>query len=174
MVKNIKRNAFATGMQDKRDMRPLESPEVEQSTPVVEPQAGQLMQEPTVTTQPQAPTEPQNIQTIMQTPAQPVVAQSTPQTTEPTQAIQQQTQPTPVTQQQPQPEPTTTGQTETHQPPKEKRIGSNVTVENWRAWKMRSIEYGTKQAVLLNAAMDYCFQQGHFDQTLIDKYEQKD
>ena len=27
MVKNIKRNAFATGMQDKRDMRPLESPE---------------------------------------------------------------------------------------------------------------------------------------------------
>ena len=39
---------------------------------------------------------------------------------------------------------------------------------------MRSIEYGTKQAVLLNAAMDYCFQQGHFDQTLIDKYEQKD
>ena len=39
---------------------------------------------------------------------------------------------------------------------------------------MRSIEYGTKQAVLLNAAMDYCFQQGHFDQSLIDKYEQKD
>ena len=70
--------------------------------------------------------------------------------------------------------PETSAPSETHQPPKEKRIGSNVTVENWRAWKMRSIEYGTKQAVLLNAAMDYCFQQGHFDQTLIDKYEQKD
>ena len=70
--------------------------------------------------------------------------------------------------------PETPAPSETHQPPKEKRIGSNVTVENWRAWKLKSIEYGTKQAVLLNAAMDYCFQQGHFDQTLIDKYEQKE
>ena len=171
MVKNIKRNAFATGMQDKRDMRPLESPEVEQSTPVVEPQAERLMQEPTAVTRPQAPAEPQNIPTIMRTPTQPVVTQSKPQTTEPTQIIQQQPQPTTPNTIQPQTETNPTIQPETHQPPKEKRIGSNVTVENWRAWKMRSIEYGTKQAVLLNAAMDYCFQQGHFDQTLIDKYE---
>lgn len=162
MVKNIRRNAFATGLQDKRDMRPLESPEIEQSTPVVEPQAGQSIQEPTVMAQPQAPMESQNIPTTVQTPVQPVVTQSMPQNVEPTQAVQQQ------------PQPATAIQPETHQPPKEKRIGSNVTVENWRAWKMRSIEYGTKQAVLLNAAMDYCFQQGHFDQTLIDKYEQKD
>lgn len=162
MVKNIRRNAFATGLQDKRDMRPLESPEIEQSTPVVEPQAGQSIQEPTVMAQPQAPMESQNITTTVQTPVQPVVTQSMPQNVEPTQAVQQQ------------PQPATAIQPETHQPPKEKRIGSNVTVENWRAWKMRSIEYGTKQAVLLNAAMDYCFQQGHFDQTLIDKYEQKD
>jgi hypothetical protein len=162
MVKNIRRNAFATGLQDKRDMRPLESPEIEQSTPVVEPQAGQSMQEPTAMVQPQAPMESQNIPTAVQTPVQPVVAQSMPHNVEPTQAVQQQ------------PQPATAIQPETHQPPKEKRIGSNVTVENWRAWKMRSIEYGTKQAVLLNAAMDYCFQQGHFDQSLIDKYEQKD
>ena len=162
MVKNIRRNAFATGLQDKRDMRPLESPEIEQSTPVVEPQAGQSIQEPTVMAQPQAPMESQNIPTTVQTPVQPVVTQSMPQNVEPTQAVQQQ------------PQPATAIQPETHQPPKEKRIGSNVTVENWRAWTMRGIEYGTKQAVLLNAAMDYCFQQGHFDQTLIDKYEQKD
>lgn len=162
MVKNIRRNAFATGLQDKRDMRPLESPEIEQSTPVVEPQAGQSVQEPTVIVQPQAPMESQNIPTAVQPPVQPVVTQSMPHNVEPTQAVQQQ------------PQPATAIQPETHQPPKEKRIGSNVTVENWRAWKMRSIEYGTKQAVLLNAAMDYCFQQGHFDQTLIDKYEQKD
>lgn len=166
MVKNIRRNAFATGLQDKRDMRPLESPEIEQSTPVVEPQAGQSIQEPTVMAQPQAPRESQNIPTAVQTPVQPVVTQSMPQNVEPTQAVQQQPQPAVANAIQAQPE--------THQPPKEKRIGSNVTVENWRAWKMRSIEYGTKQAVLLNAAMDYCFQQGHFDQSLIDKYEQKE
>ena len=162
MVKNIRHNAFATGLQDKRDMRPLESPEIEQSTSIVEPQAGQSVQEPTAMTQPQAPMESQNIPTTVQTPVQPVVTQSMPHNVEPTQAVQQQ------------PQPATAIQPETHQPPKEKRIGSNVTVENWRAWKMRSIEYGTKQAVLLNAAMDYCFQQGHFDQSLIDKYEQKD
>lgn len=162
MVKNIRRNAFATGLQDKRDMRPLESPEIEQSMSIVEPQAGQSVQEPTAMTQPQAPMESQNIPTTVQTPVQPVVTQSMPHNVEPTQAVQQQ------------PQPATAIQPETHQPPKEKRIGSNVTVENWRAWKMRSIEYGTKQAVLLNAAMDYCFQQGHFDQSLIDKYEQKD
>lgn len=162
MVKNIRRNAFTTGLQDKRDMRPLESPEIEQSTSIVEPQAGQSVQEPTAMTQPQAPMESQNIPTTVQTPVQPVVTQSMPHNVEPTQAVQQQ------------PQPATAIQPETHQPPKEKRIGSNVTVENWRAWKMRSIEYGTKQAVLLNAAMDYCFQQGHFDQSLIDKYEQKD
>lgn len=166
MVKNIRRNAFATGLQDKRDMRPLESPEIEQSTSVVEPQAGQSIQEPTVMAQPQAPMESQNIPTTVQTPVQPVVTQSMPQNVEPTQAVQQQPQPAVANAIQAQPE--------THQPPKEKRIGSNVTVENWRAWKMRSIEYGTKQAVLLNAAMDYCFQQGHFDQSLIDKYEQKE
>lgn len=166
MVKNIRRNAFATGLQDKRDMRPLESPEIEQSTSIVEPQAGQSVQEPTVIVQPQAPMESQNIPTTVQTPVQPVVTQSMPHNVEPTQAVQQQPQPAVANTIQTQPE--------THQPPKEKRIGSNVTVENWRAWKMRSIEYGTKQAVLLNAAMDYCFQQGHFDQSLIDKYEQKD
>lgn len=166
MVKNIRRNAFATGLQDKRDMRPLESPEIEQSTPVVEPQAGRSVQEPTAMPQPQAPMESQNIPTTVQTPVQPVVTQSMPQNVEPTQAVQQQPQPAVANAIQTQPE--------THQPPKEKRIGSNVTVENWRAWKMRSIEYGTKQAVLLNAAMDYCFQQGHFDQSLIDKYEQKE
>lgn len=166
MVKNIRRNAFATGLQDKRDMRPLESPEIEQSTPIVEPQAGRSVQEPTAMPQPQAPMESQTIPTTVQTPVQPVVTQSMPQNVEPTQVVQQQPQPAVANTIQTQPE--------THQPPKEKRIGSNVTVENWRAWKMRSIEYGTKQAVLLNAAMDYCFQQGHFDQSLIDKYEQKD
>lgn len=174
MVKNIRRNAFATGLQDKRDMRPLESPEVPQSAPIVEPQSGRSVQEPTVMVHPQAPMESQNIPTTMQTPVQPVVTQSMPQNVEPTQAVQQQPQPAVANVIQAQPEPTAAMQPETHQPPKEKRIGSNVTVENWRAWKMRSIEYGTKQAVLLNAAMDYCFQQGHFDQSLIDKYEQKD
>ena len=166
MVKNIRRNAFATGLQDKRDMRPLESPEIEQSTPVVEPQAGQSVQEPTAMTQPQAPMESQNIPTAVQTPVQPVVTQSMPHNVEPTQAVQQQPQPPVAT--------TIPAHPETHQPPKETRIRIYVTVDNWRACKMRSIDYATKQAVLLNAAMDYCFQQGHFDQSLIDKYEQKE
>lgn len=169
MVKNIKRNAFATGMQDKRDMRPLEALEAEPTIQVVEQQVEQSQQEPETIIQPQAVMEAQNIPTTVQ----PVSTPTIPQQPQPTPVVQRQTQPIANNTIQPQPEPTTT-QSETHQPPKEKRIGSNVTVENWRAWKMRSIEYGTKQAVLLNAAMDYCFQQGHFDQTLIDKYEQKD
>lgn len=152
MVKNIRRNAFATGLQDNRDMRPLESPEsineqnIEQvSTPVV-PE----MQEPSIP--PVQTSAGVHAQTLTEGEADRrarLIAGTTRPETPASSDMQ-------------------------HQPPKEKRIGSNVTVENWRAWKMRSIEYGTKQAVLLNAAMDYCFQQGHFDQSLIDKYEQKD
>lgn len=130
MVKNIKRNAFATGMQDNRDMRPLESPE---------PDADTSANTPSVTQTDMASAPAQQTRTDTTTAPAPAAVQE-----------------------------------EGHQPPKEKRIGSNVTLENWMAWKMKSIEYGTKQAVLLNAAMDYCFQQGHFDQTLIDKYEQRD
>ena len=111
MVRNIKRNAFATGMKDTRDMRPLEPREtVVESTPVD-------------------------------------VAGVRPATV-----------------------PVESSKNATSNKPQEKRIGSNVTLENWTAWKLKSIEYNTKQAVLLNAAMDYCFQQGHFDPTLIDKY----
>lgn len=148
MVKNIKRNAFATGMQDTRDMRPLESPEnineqnTEQATAPVVPE----MQEPS--TLPSQTSADIHAQTLTEEEAdrraQLITGTTQPETSTPS---------------------------ETHQPPKEKRIGSNITLENWRAWKMKSIEYGTKQAILLNAAMDYCFQQGHFDQTLIDKYE---
>lgn len=133
MVKNIKRNAFATGMQDNRDMRPLESPEPDAPTASEPPER-----------QPEAAAPMADIQTAQDgTQAQSNAAEGS----------------------------ATVRQGEERQPPKEKRIGSNVTLENWMAWKMKSIEYGTKQAVLLNAAMDYCFQQGHFDQTLIDKYE---
>lgn len=151
MVKNIKRNAFATGMQDKRDMRPLESPE-NISEPNTEQEPTQAVPE---TREPSG----QSVQTSADMHAQTLTEEE---------ADRRARLITDIT------HPETPAPSETHQPPKEKRIGSNVTVENWRAWKMRSIEYGTKQAVLLNAAMDYCFQQGHFDQTLIDKYEQKD
>lgn len=148
MVKNIKRNAFATGMQDTRDMRPLESPEnineqnTEQAMAPVVPE----MQEPS-------------------TPPSQTSADIHAQTLTEEEADRRAQLITGATQSE------TSVSSEAHQPPKEKRIGSNITLENWRAWKMKSIEYGTKQAVLLNAAMDYCFQQGHFDQTLIDKYE---
>lgn len=151
MVKNIKRNAFATGMQDKRDMRPLESPEN-----ISEPNTEQ---EPTQAVPETREPSDQSVQTSVDMHAQTLTEEE---------ADRRARLITDIT------HPETSAPSETHQPPKEKRIGSNVTVENWRAWKMRSIEYGTKQAVLLNAAMDYCFQQGHFDQTLIDKYEQKD
>lgn len=151
MVKNIKRNAFATGMQDKRDMRPLESPEN-----ISEPNTEQ---EPTQAVPETRELSDQSVQTSADMHAQTLTEEE---------ADRRARLITDIT------HPETPAPSETHQPPKEKRIGSNVTVENWRAWKMRSIEYGTKQAVLLNAAMDYCFQQGHFDQTLIDKYEQKE
>lgn len=151
MVKNIKRNAFATGMQDKRDMRPLESPEN-----ISEPNTEQ---EPTQAVPETREPSDQSVQTPADMHAQTLTEEE---------ADRRARLITDIT------HPETPAPSETHQPPKEKRIGSNVTVENWRAWKMRSIEYGTKQAVLLNAAMDYCFQQGHFDQTLIDKYEQKE
>lgn len=151
MVKNIKRNAFATGMQDKRDMRPLESPEN-----ISEPNTEQ---EPTQAVPETREPSDQSVQTS---------ADMHTQTLTEEEADRRARLITDIT------HPETPAPSETHQPPKEKRIGSNVTVENWRAWKLKSIEYGTKQAVLLNAAMDYCFQQGHFDQTLIDKYEQKD
>lgn len=151
MVKNIKRNAFATGMQDKRDMRPLESLEN-----ISEPNTEQ---EPTQAVPETREPSDQSVQTSADMHAQTLTEEE---------ADRRARLITDIT------HPETPAPSETHQPPKEKRIGSNVTVENWRAWKMRSIEYGTKQAVLLNAAMDYCFQQGHFDQTLIDKYEQKD
>lgn len=151
MVKNIKRNAFATGMQDKRDMRPLESPEN-----ISEPNTEQ---EPTQAVPETREPSDQSVQTSADMHAQTLTEEE---------ADRRARLITDIT------HPKTPAPSETHQPPKEKRIGSNVTVENWRAWKMRSIEYGTKQAVLLNAAMDYCFQQGHFDQSLIDKYEQKD
>lgn len=128
MVRNVKRNAFATGMQDTRDMRPLESTEPDSATPVA-----QSSREPSGATQ------------------------AAPLSREPAHAAA---------------DTGDMGRAAEHRPPKEKRIGSNVTVENWRAWKLKSIEYGTRQAVLLNAAMDYCFQQGHFDPSLIDKYEQ--
>lgn len=132
MVKNIKRNAFATGMQDNRDMRPLESPEPDADASANPPSVAQTDAPNMAAPQPRTDTAPASAPAV------------------------------------------SSAQEEGHQPPKEKRIGSNVTLENWMAWKMKSIEYGTKQAVLLNAAMDYCFQQGHFDQTLIDKYEQRD
>lgn len=151
MVKNIKRNAFATGMQDKRDMRPLESPEN-----ISEPNTEQ---EPTQAVPETREPSDQSVQTS---------ADMHTQTLTEEEADCRARLITGIT------HPETPAPSETHQPPKEKRIGSNITVENWRAWKMKSIEYGTKQAVLLNAAMDYCFQQGHFDQTLIDKYEQKE
>lgn len=151
MVKNIKRNAFATGMQDKRDMRPLESPEN-----ISEPNTEQ---EPTQAVPETREPSDQSVQTSADMHVQTLTEEE---------ADRRARLITDIT------HPETPAPSETHQPPKEKRIGSNVTVENWRAWKMRSIEYGTKQAVLLNAAMDYCFQQGHFDQTLIDKYEQKE
>ena len=151
MVKNIKRNAFATGMQDKRDMRPLESPEN-----ISEPNTEQ---EPTQAVPETREPSDQAVQTSADMHAQTLTEEE---------ADRRARLITDIT------HPETPAPSETHQPPKEKRIGSNVTVENWRAWKLKSIEYGTKQAVLLNAAMDYCFQQGHFDQTLIDKYEQKD
>lgn len=129
MVRNVKRNAFATGMQDTRDMRPLESTEPDSASTVARPSSS----EPTATAYAMPRSE---------APAH--IAADTGEE----------------------------GRAAEHRPPKEKRIGSNVTVENWRAWKLKSIEYGTRQAVLLNAAMDYCFQQGHFDPSLIDKYEQ--
>lgn len=151
MVKNIKRNAFATGMQDKRDMRPLESPEN-----ISEPNTEQ---EPTQAVPETREPSDQSVQTSTDMHAQTLTEEE---------ADRRARLITDIT------HPETPAPSETHQPPKEKRIGSNVTVENWRAWKLKSIEYGTKQAVLLNAAMDYCFQQGHFDQTLIDKYEQKE
>lgn len=151
MVKNIKRNAFATGMQDKRDMRPLESPEN-----ISEPNTEQ---EPTQAVPETREPSDQSVQTSADMHVQTLTEEE---------ADRRARLITDIT------HPETPAPSETHQPPKEKRIGSNVTVENWRAWKLKSIEYGTKQAVLLNAAMDYCFQQGHFDQTLIDKYEQKD
>lgn len=151
MVKNIKRNAFATGMQDKRDMRPLESPEN-----ISEPNTEQ---EPTQAVPETRESSDQSVQTSADMHAQTLTEEE---------ADRRARLITDIT------HPETPAPSETHQPPKEKRIGSNVTVENWRAWKLKSIEYGTKQAVLLNAAMDYCFQQGHFDQTLIDKYEQKE
>ena len=151
MVKNIKRNAFATGMQDKRDMRPLESPEN-----ISEPNTEQ---EPTQAVPETREPSDQSVQTSADMYAQTLTEEE---------ADRRARLITDIT------HPETPAPSETHQPPKEKRIGSNVTVENWRAWKLKSIEYGTKQAVLLNAAMDYCFQQGHFDQTLIDKYEQKE
>jgi hypothetical protein len=151
MVKNIKRNAFATGMQDKRDMRPLESPEN-----ISEPNTEQ---EPTQAVPETREPSDQSVQTSADMHVQTLTEEE---------ADRRARLITDIT------HPETPAPSETHQPPKEKRIGSNVTVENWRAWKLKSIEYGTKQAVLLNAAMDYCFQQGHFDQTLIDKYEQKE
>lgn len=151
MVKNIKRNAFATGMQDKRDMRPLESPEN-----ISEPNTEQ---EPTQAVPETREPSDQSVRTSADMHAQTLTEEE---------ADRRARLITDIT------HPETPAPSETHQPPKEKRIGSNVTVENWRAWKLKSIEYGTKQAVLLNAAMDYCFQQGHFDQTLIDKYEQKE
>lgn len=37
------------------------------------------------------------------------------------------------------------------------RIGSDVTAENWRAWKMASITTGFGQKQLLNMAFEYAF-----------------
>ena len=53
-----------------------------------------------------------------------------------------------------------------------RRLGSDITEDNWRAWKLMSMDTGIQQRVLLNVAFEQCFQNGGLDMTLVQKYEE--
>lgn len=98
--------------------------------------------------------------------AKPAVAASEPAVAESVAVPAMEPEPTPAPEPEPEPEP------EKPTAIRNRRLGSKVTEENWRAWKMASIRYGVTQEDLANAAFDQCFQQGRLDPELIEKYKE--
>lgn len=54
-----------------------------------------------------------------------------------------------------------------------RRLGSDLTEENWRAWVLYCAENDIPRNVALNIAFEQCFAQGQLDTTLRDKYEEE-
>ena len=53
------------------------------------------------------------------------------------------------------------------------RTGINLSHENWMLWKVACMERGVSQSAMLNAIMDWMFQQGHHTEMpddSIDRY----